>query len=151
MAPCCGSAGDEDRCLAAECDGFITKPFKGLDLLRMVEGLIEVIVREHIRSPIDVKVSYSFDDNEYEGYAHDVSEGGMFIEGKADMPVGARLDISFRLPETRVLVEAEGKVARVVAKSSDFRADVVPGMGIRFLSLSVDGEKAIVNYTHKIS
>lgn len=139
-----GSPEERKRCFDAGSDDFIVKPFKGAELFRKVERIIDITVRRHLRSPMSCAVSLYSKGTEYKGRSVDISCGGIFIESKDIIPKGSTVELKFRLPNSRVEIEAEGKVVRLVKETLNYES----GMGIEFDKLSSDGEQEIIAYTH---
>lgn len=141
-----GEGDEKGRCLIAGCDEFITKPINRVKLLETVKKFLNVLVREHVRVPIDAKVTYIVDGKRYYSELHDVSEGGVFICAESPLPMGTSLMIKFQLPETADLIEVEGNVVRVVEKIAEQPVHVVPGNGIKFSRVPIDAKRDIANY-----
>ena len=82
------------------------------------------------RVPLDADVTYWRDGNHGEGRLTNLSTTGFFTETQAPAPLGARLEIHFRLPHDRSgkIVTGEAIVVR--------RADGEPaGFGARFFRI----------------
>ncbi len=83
------------------------------------------------RVPLDAALTYWRDGNHGEGTVRNLSATGFFTEAVSPAPVGARLEISFRLPHDRSgkVVTGEAIVVR--------RVDGEPsGFGARFFRIS---------------
>ena len=82
------------------------------------------------RVPLDADVTFWRDGNHGEGRVKNLSTSGFFTETETPAPVGARLEISFRLPHDRSgkIVTGEAIVVR--------RAEGDPaGFGARFFRI----------------
>jgi type IV pilus assembly protein PilZ len=66
-------------------------------------------------------------------WATNISQGGMFINTRAPLPVGTDVKILIQLPTMEFPVGLSGKVTRVV--ELDRAASIVPGMGIQFTDI----------------
>ena len=142
-------AGEDDekgRCLLAGCDEFVTKPINRVILLDKVRNFLDVMVREHVRVPIDAEVIFTADGKEYSSELHDLSEGGLFICMENPLAMGTSLMLKFKLPEIAGPIEVEGKVVRVVEKMAEHPAHVVPGIGIKFGRISIEARRDISSY-----
>lgn len=142
-------AGEEDekaKCLLAGCDEFVTKPINRLDLLGKVRNFLDVLIREHVRAPIDSEVAFTSEGEEYSSAMHDISEGGMFIVSTRPLPSGSKLALRFKLPGSGTVCETEGDVVRIVEDKPDLPPHIVPGMGIKFSNIPLDIKMAIANY-----
>ncbi len=94
--------------------------------------------RVHPRVELNVLVQYRFDSFEdfSAEYAEDLSMGGMFISTDDTREVGTHIYLQFTLQGGRRLVEALGRVARVIPGEDG-------GMGIEFVNLD-DDSKALL-------
>jgi len=138
---------DSKRCFDAGCDDFVTKPILKVEsFFDKIKKLVDIAVREYIRVPIDAEVSYFCDGKEYLSRILDVSEGGVFIESKSPLPVSSVINLIFTIPGTDRIIESEGRVARVINKSIGLPSTVHPGMGIRFLHITLEGARAVAEY-----
>ncbi len=63
-------------------------------------------------------------------WATNISQGGMFINTRAPLPVGTQVKILIQLPMLEFPLGLSGKVTRVTALDAGPRT--VPGMGIQF-------------------
>ncbi|MDT8317569.1 MAG: response regulator [bacterium] len=141
-----GEGEEKGRCLLAGCDDFVTKPINRVALLEKVKNFLHVMIREHIRVPIDSEVLFADDGKEYSSELHDVSEGGLFICTEKPLPMGTQLNIKFKLPGSPGMIEVEGTVVRVVEKKVEHPVHVVPGNGIKFSRLSMEAKMDIIKY-----
>jgi len=140
------SRKDEDlrKCSEAGCDDFFIKPIlKVASFFEKIKRFVDVIVREHPRIPIDTEVDYFTGGKEYMGRARDISEGGLLIETAEALPQGSVINLILAMPGTAMSVEAEGKVVRMINKMSGG----LFGMGVKFLDITLEGRKAIADYT----
>ena len=141
-----GEADEKGRCLLAGCDDFVTKPINRVGLLEKVKKFLDILIREHVRVPIDTEVFFVADGKEYSSELHDVSEGGLFICMRSPLAMGTSLMLKFKLPEIADPIEVEGKVVRVVENVAEHPVHVVPGNGIKFGRLSLETRRDISNY-----
>ncbi|MDH3976163.1 MAG: response regulator [Deltaproteobacteria bacterium] len=142
-------AGEEDekaKCLLAGCDEFVTKPINRMELLGKVKNFLHVLVREHVRAPINTDVTFLTDGEEHTSAMHDISEGGMFIVCTKPLDVGSGLVLRFKLPKSETVYEAEGDVVRIIEDSSALPSHIMPGMGIKFSKIPLELKMAIANY-----
>jgi uncharacterized protein (TIGR02266 family) len=71
----------------------------------------------------------------------EVSATGAFVRSELLLPVGAPVELCFRLADRRDLIRAEGRVVRV---EDDGQA---PGMGIQFERMAPDARATLRAYT----
>jgi uncharacterized protein (TIGR02266 family) len=74
-----------------------------------------------------------------ERYAVDISRGGIFIRTREPLSVNSRLRLDFQLLDAQPLLEGEGTVVWI-RQPDPSRAEVTPGMGVRFDKLSPDSQ-----------
>jgi len=82
------------------------------------------------RVPLDADVTFWRDGNHGEGQVRNLSATGFFTETEHPVPVGARLEISFRLPNDR-----SGKIVTGEAIVVRSARDPHPGFGARFFRI----------------
>lgn len=136
------------RCLLAGCDVYLTKPFVDDDiLLKTVKKFIDIPFRSHIRVSIDTEACYFHNGREYSGRMHNLSLSGGFIETSDPLPSGSIINLSFTIPNSSNRVETVVEVIRVIPKIPEAPSTrIVPGIGIRFLTISFKGKKIIDGY-----
>jgi len=98
--------------------------------------------RQSPRLKYEASVELESDDRFYTGFSRNISGGGLFVAVASPPPVGTRLTVRFRLPTHPDPVEAEAEVRWV----RDGSGDLMPGMGVRFLSLPDRVSAAIDQY-----
>jgi len=91
-------------------------------------------------------VSIASDHNFYVGFSGDISEGGLFIATRTVRELGAVVLLGFTLPDEDAPIEALGIVRWV--RSPGGGIDGPPGMGIRFVELSIEATEAITRFVH---
>ena len=107
-----------------------------------LDRLLRVPRRRSTRIPVRLTVwsRRSADPEPLEGVMLNVSAHGMLLETSQPLPVGARFDLSFRLPRDLSEVHAVGKVVREVAETDS------PRSGVEFVVLRGDGRDRIAAY-----
>jgi PAS domain S-box-containing protein len=107
-----------------------------------LDRLLRVPRRRSTRIPVRLAVwsRRSADPEALEGVMLNVSANGMLLETSQPLPVGARFDLSFRLPRDLSEVHAVGKVVREVAETASSRS------GIEFVVLRGDGRDRIAAF-----
>lgn len=141
---------DEDRCYAAGCDDFIEKPYHSNDLMKKVATYLDIIVREYTRVSLYTKATLRVNNRVIEGYIHDLSDGGVFVESKEPLEVGTTVDIEFTIPENDELLKAHGEVRWGIDDPAKCSIDDVPGMGIQFLKIPTKSKSIILDYVKEV-
>ena len=91
--------------------------------------------RKYKRTPLDVLIQSH--QTIVEGKAEDVSFGGMLVKTEKTFPENEELDVFFTIPGSSQGIQARMRVARLEHGSL---------MGLEFLNLSPESEKAIQQY-----
>ena len=73
-------------------------------------------------------------------YIRDISSGGVFIEMAVPMPVGTTVDFELKIGDDTPLISGQGMVAW---QRSDRTDTSPPGVGVKFSSLSPDGQTLV--------
>ncbi|HEV7503079.1 MAG TPA: PAS domain S-box protein, partial [Vicinamibacteria bacterium] len=107
-----------------------------------LDRLLRVPRRRSTRIPVRLTVwsRRSADPEPLEGVMLNVSANGMLLETSQPLPVGARFDLSFRLPRDLSEVHAIGRVVREVAEVD------APRAGVEFVVLRADGRDRIAAF-----
>ena len=101
---------------------------------------IEKIERRNSpRSEFVVRVNYQAVDALFSEFARNINEGGIFVETDNPQPVGASVELEFKLPGADRPVEVVGRVVR----SEEGESHGASGMGIEFENLSADARQQI--------
>ncbi len=81
----------------------------------------------------DLPVAYRTRGGFLSDWATNISQGGIFINTRAPLPVGTTVRLMVQLPGARFPCDLVGRVARVVSWHDDVRDP--PGMGIEFTDI----------------
>ena len=100
--------------------------------------------RAHARYAVDLDVTVGSEHNFYAGLVENLSAGGVFVATHTPKEIGALVELSIRLPETEVIINATGEVCWIREYSES--SDAHPGMGIRFKQLDAEFEGAITEF-----
>jgi uncharacterized protein (TIGR02266 family) len=103
-----------------------------------------VAKRQSPRVRMQAKVDFESDDNFFNGFSANISDGGLFVATVNVLPLGTSVDIGFTLP-TGDRIECKG-VVRWVREVDDKQPDMFPGMGVQFVDLEPRGAQAIENF-----
>lgn len=95
------------------------------------------------RLDIEAEIGFESDSNFFMGLTEDISAGGIFIATYDVRAIGSPMTVNFTLPDGH-LVCAEG-VVRWVREyhGGDSDAENMPGMGVQFMGLSEQDQRAI--------
>lgn len=97
--------------------------------------------RARPRVKMQAEVDFQSDNNFFNGFSTNISDGGLFIATVNLLPLGTPVDLSFSLPSGEP-IEAKG-VVRWVREVSDLHPEVFPGMGVQFTALHQGAQEAI--------
>jgi two-component system, cell cycle sensor histidine kinase and response regulator CckA len=142
-ALCAVSALDQEEALrAAGANVVLPTPVDPEVWDGRLDQLLRVPRRRSTRIPVRLTVwsRRSADPEPIEGVMLNVSANGMLLETSEPLPVGARFDLSFRLPRDVSEVHAIGKVVREVADVDS------PRSGVEFVVLRADGRERIAAF-----
>lgn len=94
--------------------------------------------RIHKRIPVSIEVDYRADDTFLFAYITDISAMGIFVKTEQPEPVGTRLTLSFRLPQSMggENIELDGEVIWINPPRAEEDEGRNPGMGIQFTGLT---------------
>lgn len=102
--------------------------------------------RQFDRFTCKVDVTLESESTFYNGFAENISSGGLFVATYDVRPIGQRMKIEFTLPNHKAPIEVEGEI-RWVREYNPTTPDVIPGMGVRFVGLDELQIKAIEKFT----
>jgi type IV pilus assembly protein PilZ len=106
--------------------------------------------RRHLRVPLRViRVETELRGQVFFGHATNISKTGLFIETTSPKPVGYKLKIRFDLPSFPEKVEGMAEV--VWNQEFTGRKEVEPGMGLKFLDLAPEVQRAIERFVEEKS
>jgi uncharacterized protein (TIGR02266 family) len=104
----------------------------------------EVAQRNLPRIAMAVDVSMQTENNFFMGLTENLSEGGLFIATHDALPLGTKLDLILKLPETSP-IQAKVEV-RWVREYNQFTKDMAPGVGVQFQDLGEADQKVISSF-----
>lgn len=97
--------------------------------------------RQSPRVKMQAAVDFHSDDNFFNGFSANISDGGLFVATVNLVPLGTEVDLSFSLPSGE-RIEARG-VVRWVREVNDQLPDAFPGIGVQFSALKPEAQTAI--------
>ena len=100
--------------------------------------------RTKARVKMQAAVDFTSDNNFFNGFSANISDGGLFVATVNLLPLGTEVDLSFSLPSGE-RIEARG-VVQWVREVNDQLPDVFPGMGVQFAQLQPAAQSAITQF-----
>ena len=133
---------DEYSCIDA--DAIVSRPIDHQRFLTSASQLLGIFDRANPRIETFLMVSCGADIDElHQGWIRNINAGGAFIETRDLLPVDYRMQVQFELDEGADLISCKGRVAWV-NHPEWIKCERLPaGMGIQFLDLDAEDEKAI--------
>ena len=76
-------------------------------------------------------------------YSINLSTGGVFIESSMILPEDTELTVKFNLPDSDIIISVRARVAWINDPIVLKKASLPPGMGLQFLTLSMEAMHTI--------
>ncbi len=111
---------------------------------RRISSRIPHELRESPRVDVEAEVTFSSEENFYQGFSENISEGGLFLITFATRRCGEVITVRFSLPGIERPIEARAEVRWL--RSPDWERGVNPGIGVRFIDLSDADREAIERF-----
>jgi uncharacterized protein (TIGR02266 family) len=89
-------------------------------------------------------IDLSSDDNFFNGFSSNISDGGLFVATVNLVPLGTEVDLHFSLPSGEK-VEVHG-VVRWRREVNDQLPDAFPGLGVQFTRLDERAQQTISRF-----
>lgn len=83
----------------------------------------------------------------FEGNVLNISAAGIYVYTPYTFPISSQLDLEFILPDIKPALEATGRV--VWLSDKEIQPHAHPGMGVAFVHLTPEKEKAIIDFIDK--
>jgi type IV pilus assembly protein PilZ len=99
--------------------------------------------RQFERVLVDLEVDYRCEDTFLFAYITDISAMGIFVQTRSPEPAGTRLNLRFTVPSQDQPFELEGEVIWVNPYRPGDRENLNPGMGIRFVDLTMSDRERL--------
>jgi CheY-like chemotaxis protein len=135
----------EDEARRAGAQHFIRKPIDETRFLSEIKKYLPIRERIDARVPLDAPISFWRDGEPAKGRLVNLSKTGFYVESSEPPPVGARLEISFTLPNdsSGKLITAEVMVVRLAETEG-------AGFGCRFFQISTGTRLFIEEYLERV-
>jgi len=141
-----GRAHDRERCRDAGCDELLFKPINRTEFLAAVHKLLQLSTRQ-ARYKARFQVQYGENDGTVlTEFGVDISSGGLYISTENPLDVGESLVLRLSLESHTQEVVCKGQVAWVNSPPKLKKPDLPPGMGIRFVDISLEDLHIIRNF-----
>lgn len=150
MLPHEGREKDLKRCREAGCDTVVFKPINRHDFIQTARKFLHLKGRAAPRVKARLRISFGPGEKDMlSKFTVNLSTGGVFIETDELHPVGTSLDVIFDLSELKDGLRCKAKVAWV-NHPEKITAPLLPGgMGLQFLSLTLEDLEAIFSFVKK--
>lgn len=103
--------------------------------------------RQWPRVDVEAEVTFASEDNFYQGFSENVSEGGLFLVTYQPHRIGDVITVRFTLPGVERLLEARAEVRW--QRQGDPDRGVAPGLGVRFVTLTDEDRAVIERFVRK--
>jgi type IV pilus assembly protein PilZ len=113
---------------------------------RFIDGIER---RASPRAEFVVRVNYQTVDSLFSEFARNINDGGIFVETDTPQPIGASVELEFKLPGADQPIEVIGNVVRSIS-IDQVESDGVAGMGIEFENLDSDVRQQINEIIQKL-
>jgi CheY-like chemotaxis protein len=135
----------EDEARRAGADHFLRKPIDEPTFLAEVKRFLPIVERAETRVGVDAPVTLGRDGKTFEARLVNLSMTGFYVESPVRHPIGARLEVSFSLPEGAdgKLITGEALVVR--------HGDDPPGFGCRFRQVSAGARLVVEGWVDRVA
>ncbi len=130
--------GSLERCREAGCDHVLSKPLDPDQLIAIVRQYQLVVERTAPRIDARLRVRLAQDQSLLTTYSVNLSTGGLFLEMADPLPAETLLNLEFDLPNSSGIIRCKGRVAWVNALDHRKKEQLPPGIGIQFMSLTME-------------
>jgi len=142
-----GKDADRALCLEAGCDAFLTKPLDRGIWLETARKLYPAIDRRDDRIGCRFRVKYRAFGVALSGHIANLSPHGVYLATDSEVEIGAVIDLSFILPETRGnTILTKGRVAWVNSRVSRLKPSLPDGFGVEFISPSEETVRDLARF-----
>ena len=135
----------EDEARRAGASHFLRKPIDEPTFLAEVKRFLPIVERAETRVAVDVPVTVRRDGEKLEARLVNLSRTGFFVATDRRHPIGARLEVSFALPEDPAGRVVAGE-ALVVRHGED-----PPGFGCRFRQVSSGVRLVVEDWVERVA
>lgn len=104
-------------------------------------------LRESDRVDVEAEITFVSENNFYQGFSENISEGGLFVVTYVQRKCGEVITVRFTLPGIERTLEARAEVRWV--RAGDPYRHLPPGLGVRFIELSADDRSIVERFVRK--
>jgi|GEM_PF-806325 len=104
--------------------------------------------REQVRVPVQLLVDYRSEGHYLFDFCRDLGTGGVFIETNSPLPMGATLDLTFTIPDSKQTLRTSGKVIWA-QPPVEGRKNLTPGMGVQFEGFTGEQRSALEEFVRR--
>jgi uncharacterized protein (TIGR02266 family) len=104
--------------------------------------------RVNNRVPIQLLVDYKADGHYLFDFCKDLGTGGVFIQTDSPLGMGANIDLTFTIPDSKETLVTKGTVIWV-QKAVAERKDLTPGMGVQFAGFTSDQRRTLEDFVQR--
>ena len=134
-----------ERCYAAGCDAFVSKPLRKDEVLDAIEKTVIIAKRRFPRIPTHLLSNVTHDGETSQLWIQSISRGGIFLETDPPPPVDTDMEVTFSLPGVKEKINAKVKVRW----QGTVREDGPSGVGCQFIQMDDPMADIIGNYVNE--
>jgi len=132
---------------AAGCDGIITKPIDRQEFLELGHKFLFDIDRRDKRISCRINVDFSIQGKKYQGLGIDISDGGIYIQSREELPHEGNVRLSFQLPtDNPEKIETDGVITWINQGFPRPHLGMPQGIGLQFRNLGSYDRSIIQDY-----
>ncbi len=133
-----------EEILDSGCDGYLVKPFGRKEFLNLGHQHLFHLERRERRVSCQMTVDFTIAGKSFSGIGADLSENGLYVEFRDELPPDEKISFSFILPTiSSQQVEGEGRIAWVNQGFPRQNLSQAQGFGIEIQSMSRESATVI--------
>jgi uncharacterized protein (TIGR02266 family) len=151
MVTAAGKVEDQQLCLAAGCDDFLSKPVDRPAFLHSARQYLPAIDRRDKRVPCRLKARFKMHGVTMSAELADVSQNGVFVAAAINATLGTEVEVSFALPgDATREISAVGKVVWVNNQKEPKKTGMPAGFGVHFQRFSPESDYLLARYVEAL-
>jgi CheY-like chemotaxis protein len=133
-----------------QCDGVITKPIDRNEFLELGHQFLFGIDRRDKRVSCQMTVDFVANGKKFQGLGIDISERGMYVQFREDLPDAREVSLSFQLPTvSSEMIKTSGILRWVNQGFPRPHLGMPQGFGVQFRNLDARYHSVIRDYIEK--